>query len=187
MPDLAYTPRYPHTIVPGIVLRPILPRDGMKLWGVISQWRTQLQQYDPYFTSAASRSLEAVHANLQRSQEHADLGADFSVGLWTTRSPSIVGRISCRLDPDVHYLRFGYWIIPTYQNRGLMTASIRYLLSEVFRRQSVVLAWLTCHHHNLPSIRVAEKTGFSRATDKPQGLSRVTVQPNQHLYLYRRP
>lgn len=70
----------------------------------------------------------------------------------------VVGNIGAWTDPDTHGRFVGYWIGREFWGRGIATSALAQFL--VCERTRPLHAGVV--HHNLPSIRVLEKSGFTR-------------------------
>lgn len=66
----------------------------------------------------------------------------------------VVGAVN--ISPDHGRDSIGYWIAREHWGRGIATRAVTLLLSEFTRRP----LYATAAGHNLPSIRVLQKTGF---------------------------
>ena len=75
-----------------------------------------------------------------------------------------VGGIGLEILTDVqrYNAELGYWLSETYWGRGLMSEIISTICSHIFRTTSINRIFAPVFDHNLASMRVLEKNGFTR-------------------------
>jgi RimJ/RimL family protein N-acetyltransferase len=90
----------------------------------------------------------------------------------------IVGSICLKHPPDAEgAVEVGYGIAPSHRRRGLATAAVTALLPLAYAAgASVVIA--DTEPHNVASIGVLERTGFSRESVDPDGRVWWRVSPS---------
>jgi ribosomal-protein-alanine N-acetyltransferase len=88
-------------------------------------------------------------------------------GVWVIierESNTVIGDIGFVRPPgEDGAVEMGYSVIPDRRGRGYATEAARALVDWVLRQQGVDSVVARCDNHNVPSIRVLERTGFVRS------------------------
>ena len=74
-----------------------------------------------------------------------------------------IGSIGLMLGQDVHHLtaELGYWLAESYWGRGIMTSAATEVSDYGFREFGLNRIYALPYAHNLASMRVLEKAGFT--------------------------
>lgn len=63
-------------------------------------------------------------------------------------------------DLENHRTEIGYWLLPEYQGRGVMTSCVRYLSQWAVEHRSMNRIQIRCAAGNLPSNSIPQRLGF---------------------------
>jgi ribosomal-protein-alanine N-acetyltransferase len=100
-------------------------------------------------------------------------------GVWLVveqESRALIGSAGFLGLPDAEgTVEIGYGVHPGYRNRGYATEAVRALVAWALDQKEVVRVTARCDPTNVPSMRVAAKTGMRRAGQR-KGLS-VWITP----------
>ena len=103
--------------------------------------------------------------------------ADPSDVLWgplaivLTGERRVIGDIGFHGPPDRDgEVEFGYSVLPEHRNHGYATEAARALIDWTLARPEIRSIRATCDVANAPSIRVLEKAGMKRVSEKGEGV-----------------
>jgi RimJ/RimL family protein N-acetyltransferase len=103
---------------------------------------------------------EWLAAGVHRMRES---GAGVHLMMVDRASGTIVGGISMfRADWEVRSTEVGYGVRASQRGKGFATEALEALTAWAHTEGGMQRVWLTANTDNLPSVRVAEKAGFSR-------------------------
>lgn len=77
-----------------------------------------------------------------------------------------VGQMGCKGRPQDGSVEIGYGLIPSHQGRGYATEMARALSAWILTQPGVERVTAECRTDNAGSIRVLEKSGFSRCGER---------------------
>lgn len=125
---------------------------------LVTQNISHLQQYLPAVTELATVAKATAH--IEFISELAMKGELFE---WHVFSGDILcGNIRVKdIDNHDQKAKIGYFIGSEFQGKGIATASVRAVLAHCFTSLGINRVELRCAADNLPSIRVAERLGFT--------------------------
>jgi [ribosomal protein S5]-alanine N-acetyltransferase len=139
----------------GISLRPLQPADAVPLAEHANNRKIwdNLRNYFPHpYTLADAESFIARQSN---TPDPLTLGI--------IAGNECIGVIGADRLPDV-YCRsadFGYWLAEAYWGKGIVTLAAIAMTSYVFTHSDIVRLQSSVFAHNLASMRVLEKAGFT--------------------------
>lgn len=81
----------------------------------------------------------------------------------------------------------GYWLAEAYWGQGLMSEAIPPLVDEVFTETDVVRIYAPVFHPNIGSMRVLEKSGFTREAVHRQEASKGDQIYDVHYFVNLKP
>ena len=143
---------------PRIEIRPAHPADA----ALLKRWREEpsVRRYQPLGEVSASQ-LRADMAGQHVSDLRRGRGQKFQWIVLVDGEPA--GWITLVVANWEHGLaELGYALSTPFQRRGVMTAALAQLLSDVFVNAAVERVEARCAVDNLGSQRVLEKLGFQR-------------------------
>jgi ribosomal-protein-alanine N-acetyltransferase len=86
----------------------------------------------------------------------------------------VIGDIGFHAPPDRDgEVEFGYSLLPQYRGHGYATEASRALIAWMFAQPGVRAIRATCDVANIASIRVLEKSGMTRVSEKGEGVTWV--------------
>jgi ribosomal-protein-alanine N-acetyltransferase len=138
--------------------------------GDYSQWarlreqsRAFLSPWEPIWPSDDLTKL-AFRRRLRRYQREIRNGTGFPFLIFSPDGETLLGGVTL-----AHIQRgvtqsgvLGYWMGQRYAGKGLMTAAVRAVANFAFDTLHLNRVEAACLPHNLASIRLLEKVGFSR-------------------------
>lgn len=145
------------TIGNGITMREVTFEDAGKIYEAIDAHREYLQVWLPFTVGLKSVNDEEEFLNsvLSVPYETRDLVYLIEEG---DRVCGLVG--FCFSDRNNHRTEIGYWLLPEYQHRGIMTECVRRLCRQAFNSGEVNRIQIRCAAANAPSNAVARRLGF---------------------------
>jgi RimJ/RimL family protein N-acetyltransferase len=150
---------FPHTLEPGVVVRPFTPDDAQDVLEAMKPHRDYLGRFDPWVnTHMATR--KQIEANIATHNGLIADGKGLTCGVWVEGEFAV--RFMVDIDPDNLRAELGYMRIPGphTDHRGLVTKTGRMLVDRLFLAGCMRI-WLTCRVDNTASIRVAERLGMT--------------------------
>ncbi len=143
-----------------LFLRPLTPADAdLHLAG-------EDEQQVRWFGGRPS-TRENVLAFIERMQRARDEGrALWNFGVWDGWTEQLVGNVEGNAESDIDGVGIGeanisYVIFPAWRRRGLAVEAVS-LMCEFLRGKGIERAVIRVDPENVASIRVAERTGFTR-------------------------
>ena len=133
-------------------------------WAVLrAESRAFLSPWEPVWASD-DLTRTAFRRRLRRYQREIREGTGYPFLVFAAPEMVLVGGLTLS-----HVVRgvtqscsLGYWIGERYARRGLMSAAVRAVLPFAFDTLRLHRVEAACLPHNAPSIRLLEKTGFTR-------------------------
>ena len=144
---------------PALRAVPVVPADARALAALVDKNLAYLHAYLPAVTALASPG--EAEAYLGRAAARV---ADDEVLEWHIFSDGeLCGALRLnRIETDNRKVSVGYYIGADYQGRGIASSALRALLRYAFRILDMNRVELRCVPANLPSVRMAERLGFTR-------------------------
>ena len=138
--------------------RPAIISDAAALAELVRQNLTQICAYLPAVAALATVSGAKNHL------EHvAELAVREELLEWHLFSDdALCGSLRINhIEKDSHKVSIGYFIGANFQGRGIATKAVGAIAAYCFHRLNVNRIELRCATNNLPSMRVAERAGFT--------------------------
>ncbi|MGA4991255.1 GNAT family N-acetyltransferase [Nonomuraea bangladeshensis] len=138
-----------------LTLRPFAPQDTARIRSIVESGTVFLPPGAPATASGVEQWLDRGVHELHRSGQGVHLAMIDVDG-------RVVGAISLfKTSWESGTTEVGYGVHPLYRGRGLATEALRGLAEWVFDRTRLRRIDLTANLDNLPSLRVAQKAGFT--------------------------
>ncbi|MCK2218006.1 GNAT family N-acetyltransferase [Actinomadura sp. ATCC 31491] len=138
-----------------LTLRPFGPQDAVRVRSVVESGARFLPPGAPAQAAGVAAWLDRGVHELRRSGQGIHLAMTDVDGV-------IVGAISLfKTSWEAGTTEVGYGVHPLYRGRGLATEALRGLVEWVFDKTRLRRIDLTANLDNLPSLRVAQKAGFT--------------------------
>lgn len=138
-----------------LVLRPFGPGDAGRIRSIVESGVRCLPPGAPARASGVIQWLATGVHELSRSKQGVHLAMTDAEG-------RIVGAISLsKTSWTAGTTEVGYGVHPLYRGRGFATEAVRGLVAWVFATTALRRVDLTANLDNLPSLRVAQKAGFT--------------------------
>jgi ribosomal-protein-serine acetyltransferase len=148
----------PLTSATGIAIVPVMTGHAGALAALVESNIEHLRTYLPDVTALASTAAAAAH--LEAAVERARKGDMHEWHLFM--DGTLCGAIRVRdIDRADRKAKIGYFIGSQYQGKGIVTSSVRAVLAHCFASLGLNRVELRCAAGNQPSMRVAERLGFS--------------------------
>ncbi|MCG8328725.1 MAG: GNAT family N-acetyltransferase [Chitinophagales bacterium] len=152
-------------IAPRTVIRRFREGDGEVLYECIQDNYSRLYDHFPK-TLEAINSKETAEIFVRKRLADWLLQKEYAMGVWHTKDANLIGMIRLlRIDWRVPKAEVGYFIDKNYGQLGLMTESMKTVLSFAFRQLELEKLSLRTAMENIPSQRLARKVGFRREGD----------------------
>lgn len=144
-------------IIDNITLREVTLKDAEKIYEAISTHREYLQEWLPFAATLLSaeeekRFLFSV-VRIPREQR------DFVYIIEDKKN--ICGLVGYHFsDWSNHRTEIGYWLLPEYQHRGIMTRCVHLLCKWAVETRGMNRIQIRCAVGNLPSNAIPQRLGF---------------------------
>ena len=145
-------------IIDNITLREVTLGDAEKIYEAISSNREYLQIWLPFAASLKSAEDEKVFLNsvLSIPAEERDF-----VYIIEENNSKICGIVGFHFsDFTNHRTEIGYWLLPEYQHRGIMTTCVRDLCRWAVDNRQMNRIQIRCAVGNQPSNAIPLRLGF---------------------------
>lgn len=163
----------------GISIVPVAPGHARALASLVESNIEHLHAYLPAVTALAS--IEAAQAHLQTASARAQQGDAYEWHLFMGKN--LCGAIRVKdIDHADRKANIGYFIGSQFQGKGIVTSSVRAVLSHCFDSLGLNRVELHCAVGNKPSMRVAERLGFTHEGLLRQDKFLNGVFVDQHVY-----
>ncbi|MDP3461484.1 MAG: GNAT family protein [Bacteroidales bacterium] len=146
----------------GLYLNPVYPDNARKIFNAISSNRDSLSEYVSWVNSLHTE--EDMWQCLMQMEQKKPRSYLFEI----LHKYSFAGLISVQsIDHQIRQVELGYWLLPEYQARGLMSKCISALTFYLFKHSDIeeIHIRIICNNHF--SKAVALKSGF-RAVEQPK-------------------
>jgi ribosomal-protein-serine acetyltransferase len=145
-------------IAPNLHARPAIISDATALAEIVRQNLTQICTYLP---------AVAALATIDGARNHLEHVAELAIREELLEWHLFSGDVLCgslrinHIEKDSHKVSIGYFVGADYQGRGIATKAVRAIAAYCFHTLNVNRIELRCATSNLPSMHVAERSGFA--------------------------
>jgi ribosomal-protein-serine acetyltransferase len=167
------------TSATGISIVPVEPGHADALASLVESNIEHLRTYLPFVAELAS--TPAATAHLQAACARAGQGEVYEWHLFI--DAALCGAIRVKdIDHADRKAKIGYFIGSQFQGKGIVTSSVRVVLAHCFESLGLNRMELRCAASNAPSMRVAERLGFTHEGVLRQDEFLNGVFVDQHVY-----
>ena len=146
------------SISPDILLREIRIEDAATIYHAIDTHRDYLRTWLPFVDNMHSAADEEAFLKSVLSVPAERYEPVF--GIWNERN-EICGLVGFHFsDFANHRTEIGYWLLPEYQHRGIMTASVRSLCRWAVKEKRIKRIQIRCAAGNAASNAIPLRLGF---------------------------
>lgn len=146
------------SILPDILLREVTIEDAAAIYKAIDTHRDYLKTWLPFVDK--TRSVADEEAFLKTVLSVPAERREPIFGIWNERN-EICGLIGFHFsDFDNHRTEIGYWLLPEYQHRGIMTESVRKLCQWAVESKGMKRIQIRCATGNAASNGIPIRLGF---------------------------
>lgn len=145
-------------IFPDILLREVTLKDAAAIYHAIDSHREYLRTWLPFVDKMHSVADEESFLKSVLSVPAEQYEPIF--GIWNDRN-EFCGLIGFHFsDFANHRTEIGYWLLPEYQHRGIMTASVRRLCQWLVNEKDIKRIQIRCAIDNAASNGIPLRLGF---------------------------
>lgn len=145
-------------ILPDILLREVTIEDAAAIYEAIDTHRDYLKIWLPFVDKM--RSVADEEAFLKSVLSVPAERRESIFGIWNERN-EICGLIGFHFsDFDNHRTEIGYWLLPEYQHRGIVTESVRKLCQWAVSEKGIKRIQIRCATGNAASNGIPIRLGF---------------------------
>ena len=146
-----------------LLMRPPRPGDGAVVFDAVTQSLPELRQFLASLPwVAVEQSLSASEVYCRQAQANFIARKELPFLLFEVGSGLLVGAAGLHhLDWNTPKVEIGYWGRTSTAGRGLIGEAVRALTQMAFAHLKAVRIELLTDADNLPSRRLAERTGFA--------------------------
>lgn len=145
-------------IFPDILLREVTLKDAAAIYHAIDSHREYLRTWLPFVDKMHSVADEESFLKSVLSAPAEQYEPIF--GIWNDRN-EFCGLIGFHFSDFVnHRTEIGYWLLPEYQHRGIMTASVRRLCQWLVNEKDIKRIQIRCATGNAASNGIPLRLGF---------------------------
>lgn len=145
-------------ILPDILLREVTIEDAAAIYQAIDTHRDYLKTWLPFVDKM--RSVADEEAFLKNVLSVPAERREPIFGIWNERN-EICGLIGFHFsDFDNHRTEIGYWLLPEYQHRGIVTESVRKLCQWAVSEKGIMRIQIRCATGNAASNGIPIRLGF---------------------------
>jgi ribosomal-protein-serine acetyltransferase len=145
------------------LVRTLTLEDAEAVYHAVDENRDRLRPYMPW--EKTTRSPEDVRAFIERSL--ASPTDQEGNGIWV--GDEFAGSVGLRIEPEMNVGEIGYWIVGSFEGRGLVTKTCRLFIDHGFRVRGLHRIQLIAAADNLRSRAVAERLGFTHESTMREG------------------
>lgn len=143
-------------LMEGVTLREVTRRDAHQIYEALSRHREYFSVWLPF---AATLTLEGERQFLESVLRVPRPERNFSFVIQENRK--LCGMVGFVLiDRGNRRAEIGYWLLPEYQHRGIMTAAVRALCRLAFEGLGMNRVQIRCAVGNTPSNAIPQRLEF---------------------------
>ena len=149
---------YSAQIGPDFFIREATLADAAIIWQTIYDNRVYLRTWLPFVDGLKEVADEEAFLNEQLALPYADRNIVFVIG----QGHELCGLVGFVITDNInHRTEIGYWLIPEYQGRGIMTRCVRHLCEWAVSALVLFRALIRCAAGNAPSNAIPRRLGFT--------------------------
>lgn len=132
--------------------------DAAIIWQTIYDNRVYLRTWLPFVDGLKEVADEEAFLNEQLALPYADRNIVFVIG----QGHELCGLVGFVITDNInHRTEIGYWLIPEYQGRGIMTRCVRHLCEWAVSERGMNSIRIRCAAGNAPSNAIPRRLGFT--------------------------
>lgn len=144
-------------IIDNITIREVSIKDAQKIYDAINSHREYLQTWLPF--AKTLKNVEEERRFLISVLRVPKNRRDFIYIIEDKKN--ICGLIGFHLSDVInHRTEIGYWLLPEYQHRGIMTLCVRHACLIASEKRGMNRIQIRCATGNLPSNAIPRRLGF---------------------------
>ena len=150
----------PHSafVAPDFFIREATLADAAIIWQTIYDNRDYLRMWLPFVDALKDVADEEAFLKQLFAVPYADRSIVFVIG----QGHELCGLVGFVTTDNVnHRTEIGYWLIPEYQGRGVMTRCVRHLCEWAVRERGMNSIRIRCAVGNAPSNAIPRRLGFT--------------------------
>ena len=149
---------YSAQIGPDFFIREATLADAAIIWQTIYDNRVYLRTWLPFVDGLKEVADEEAFLNEQLALPYADRNIVFVIG----QGHELCGLVGFVITENInHRTEIGYWLIPEYQGRGIMTRCVRHLCEWAVSERGMNSIRIRCAAGNAPSNAIPRRLGFT--------------------------
>ncbi|MBS6593976.1 MAG: GNAT family N-acetyltransferase [Odoribacter splanchnicus] len=149
---------YSAQIGPDFFIREATLADAAIIWQTIYDNRVYLRTWLPFVDGLKEVADEEAFLNEQLALPYADRNIVFVIG----QGHELCGLVGFVITDNInHRTEIGYWLIPEYQGRGIMTRCVRHLCEWAVSELGMNSIRIRCAAGNAPSNAIPRRLGFT--------------------------
>ena len=149
---------YSAQIGPDFFIREATLADAAIIWQTIYDNRVYLRTWLPFVDGLKEVADEEAFLNEQLALPYADRNIVFVIG----QGHELCGLVGFVITDNInHRTEIGYWLIPEYQGRGIMTRCVRHLCEWAVSVRGMNSFRIRCAAGNAPSNAIPRRLGFT--------------------------
>ena len=143
-------------ITDNITIREVRISDSQKIYNAIHLHREYLQEWLPFVTFLTAEEEKAFLSSVLRvPRARRDLVYILEQG------KAICGLAGFHFsDAPNRRTEIGYWLLPAYRGKGIVTNTVRYLCQWAVRERNMNRIQIRCAEGNTPSNAIPQRLGF---------------------------
>ena len=148
-----------------VILRQLKPSDRDDIFEAYSDKEAMKFRHNP-----APRSMGDAETMISRSLIDARSDKAIRWGIEERASGKIIGTFVWKIENGKSESEIGYSLNKGWWNRGPMTTILSAMVSHLLEKEDVSTLIAMTHRLNVASVRLLDKTGFTRSSEDPKGL-----------------
>lgn len=164
----------------GISIREAEPDDATAIWQAISTHREYLKNWLPFVVGIKQMEDEEAFLSSTLSVSYEKRNIVFVI----KNEEKFCGLIGF-VNTDVinHRTEIGYWLLPEFQGKGIMTKCVSHLCQWAVRERAINRIQIRCATGNTPSNAIPQRLNFKlEGTERAGELLASGVYADIHVY-----
>lgn len=144
------------TLSGGVLVRAYGPDDARAIHAAVESTRERLARWMPWVPHATGEM--AYRGFIRDATRQEDDGRAVHRGLFV--GSTVVGGLGAGIDAMNREADVGYWVVPAWEGKGIVTEAVTLLLDHLFDVEGIHRAVIRAAVANARSRAVAERLGF---------------------------